>query len=101
MTIAAEAYVLETPKTPLVRRPLQVPDPGPTEAIVEVIACGLCHTDLGYADGSVPTKKGTPIVLGHEAVGRVVWSDRGGHSVIVTAVQFGDCGSDFLFRPQR
>jgi 6-hydroxycyclohex-1-ene-1-carbonyl-CoA dehydrogenase len=97
MTIAAEAYVLETPKTPLVRRPLQVPDPGPTEAIVEVIACGLCHTDLGYADGSVPTKKGTPIVLGHEAVGRVVAAGKDyeslvGSTVLVPAVlPCGEC----------
>jgi 6-hydroxycyclohex-1-ene-1-carbonyl-CoA dehydrogenase len=97
MTVTAEAYVLETPKTPLVRRPLQIPDPGPTEAIVEVIGCGLCHTDLGYADGSVPTKKGTPIVLGHEAVGRVVAAGKNfeslvGNTVLVPAVlPCGEC----------
>jgi 6-hydroxycyclohex-1-ene-1-carbonyl-CoA dehydrogenase len=97
MTVTAEAYVLETPKTPLVRRPLQVAAPGPTEAIVEVIACGLCHTDLGYADGSVPTKKGTPIVLGHEAVGRVVAAGKSfeslvGSTVLVPAVlPCGEC----------
>lgn len=97
MTITAEAYVLESPKTALVRRPLQIPAPGPTEAIVEVIACGLCHTDLGYADGSVPTKKGTPIVLGHEAVGRVVaaggdYESLVGGTVLVPAVlPCGDC----------
>jgi 6-hydroxycyclohex-1-ene-1-carbonyl-CoA dehydrogenase len=97
MPVTAEAYVLETPKTPLVRRPLQIPDPGPTEAIVEVIACGLCHTDLGYADGSVPTKKGTPIVLGHEAVGRVVETGKYfesllGCTVLVPAVlPCGEC----------
>jgi 6-hydroxycyclohex-1-ene-1-carbonyl-CoA dehydrogenase len=97
MPVTAEAYVLETPKTPLVRRSLQVPAPGPTEAIVEVIACGLCHTDLGYADGSVPTKKGTPIVLGHEAVGRVVEAGKNyesliGSTVLVPAVlPCGEC----------
>ncbi|MDM7994206.1 MAG: 6-hydroxycyclohex-1-ene-1-carbonyl-CoA dehydrogenase [Acidobacteriota bacterium] len=97
MTVTAEAYVLESPKTSLVRRPLQIPDPGPTEAIVEVIACGLCHTDLGYADGSVPTKKGTPIVLGHEGVGRVVeagkeYASLVGSTVLVPAVlPCGDC----------
>jgi 6-hydroxycyclohex-1-ene-1-carbonyl-CoA dehydrogenase len=97
MPITAAAYVLETPKTPLVHRPLQVPAPGPTEAIVEVIACGLCHTDLGYADGSVPTKKGTPIVLGHEAVGRVVEAGKNfeslvGSTVLVPAVlPCGEC----------
>ncbi len=97
MTITAEAYVLETPKTALVRRPLQIPAPGAAEAIVEVIACGLCHTDLGYADGSVPTKKGTPIVLGHEAVGRVIAAGKDyesliGSTVLVPAVlPCGEC----------
>ena len=97
MTVTAEAYVLEAPKAPLVRRSLQIPAPGPTEAIVEVIACGLCHTDLGYADGSVPTKKGIPIVLGHEAVGRVVEAGKNfeslvGSTVLVPAVlPCGEC----------
>ncbi len=97
MTLTAQAYVLETPKTPLVRKPLEIPDPGPTEAIVEVNACGFCHTDLGYADGSVPTKKGTPIVLGHEATGRVVVAGKDyesliGSNVLVPAVlPCGEC----------
>lgn len=97
MTVNAEAYVLELAKTPLIRRSLQIPAPGPTEAVVEVIACGLCHTDLGYADGSVPTKKGIPIVLGHEAVGRVVEAGADykalvGSNVLVPAVlPCGEC----------
>jgi 6-hydroxycyclohex-1-ene-1-carbonyl-CoA dehydrogenase len=97
MTIAAEAYVLEAAKAPLIRRTIQIPDPGPKEAIVEVIACGLCHTDLGYADGSVPTKKGIPIILGHEAVGRVIaagsdYKSLIGNTVLVPAVlPCGDC----------
>ncbi len=97
MTVTAEAYVLEAPKAPLVRRPLQIPAPGPAEAVVEVIACGLCHTDLGYADGSVPTKKGIPIVLGHEGVGRVVEAGKDyeslvGSTVLVPAVlPCGEC----------
>jgi 6-hydroxycyclohex-1-ene-1-carbonyl-CoA dehydrogenase len=97
MTVAAEAYVLEAAKTPLVRRTIQIPDPGPKEVIVEVIACGLCHTDLGYADGSVPTKKGIPLILGHEAVGRVIAAGSDyrsllGNTVLVPAVlPCGDC----------
>ncbi|HTY64765.1 MAG TPA: 6-hydroxycyclohex-1-ene-1-carbonyl-CoA dehydrogenase [Acidobacteriota bacterium] len=97
MTVTAEAYVLESPKAPLVRRPLQIPAPGPAEAIVEVIACGLCHTDLGYADGSVPTKKGIPIVLGHEAVGRVVEAGDdfkslvGGNVLVPAVLPCGEC----------
>lgn len=91
MTVTAHAYVLESPKTPLVPRTVNVPDPGPTEAVVEVLACGLCHTDLGYADGSVPTRKPLPIVLGHEAVGTVIaagndFGELVGSAVLVPAV---------------
>jgi 6-hydroxycyclohex-1-ene-1-carbonyl-CoA dehydrogenase len=66
------AYVLAQPGKPLEARRKTFADPGPGEALVEVIGCGLCHTDLGYARGEVPTRKPPPLTLGHEAVGRVV-----------------------------
>jgi 6-hydroxycyclohex-1-ene-1-carbonyl-CoA dehydrogenase len=97
MTVTAQAYFLEAANAPLVRKSLEISDPGPTEAIVEVIACGLCHTDLGYANGSVPTKKGIPLVLGHEGVGRVVAAGKQyesliGSTVLVPAVlPCGEC----------
>jgi 6-hydroxycyclohex-1-ene-1-carbonyl-CoA dehydrogenase len=97
MTVTAQAYILEAANAPLVRKPLEIPDPGQAEAIVEVIACGLCHTDLGYANGSVPTKKGIPLVLGHEGVGRVVAAGKDfeslvGSNVLVPAVlPCGEC----------
>ncbi|MGY5893473.1 alcohol dehydrogenase catalytic domain-containing protein, partial [Blastococcus deserti] len=30
-----------------------VPDPGPGEAVVDVQACGVCHTDLHYREGGI------------------------------------------------
>ncbi|HOZ60252.1 MAG TPA: alcohol dehydrogenase catalytic domain-containing protein, partial [Nakamurella multipartita] len=30
-----------------------VPDPGPGEALVDVQACGVCHTDLHYKLGGI------------------------------------------------
>ena len=30
-----------------------VPDPGPGEALVDVRACGVCHTDLHYRQGGI------------------------------------------------
>lgn len=30
-----------------------VPDPGPGEAVVDVTACGVCHTDLTYREGGI------------------------------------------------
>ncbi len=46
-----------------------VPDPGPGEAVVEVQACGVCHTDLHYREGGINDE--FPFLLGHEAAGTV------------------------------
>src|SRR3982751_5122083 len=46
-----------------------VPDPGPGEAVVQVQACGGCHTDLHYRDGGI--NDDFPFLLGHEAAGVV------------------------------
>jgi len=48
---------------------VQVPDPGPGEALVRVQACGVCHTDLHYREGAINDE--FPFLLGHEASGRV------------------------------
>ncbi|MCB0896131.1 MAG: alcohol dehydrogenase catalytic domain-containing protein, partial [Nocardioidaceae bacterium] len=32
---------------------INVPDPGPGEALVQVQACGVCHTDLHYREGGI------------------------------------------------
>src|SRR5215217_1574607 len=47
-----------------------IPDPGPGEVVVDVIACGVCHTDLTYRDGGINDE--FPFLLGHEAAGIVV-----------------------------
>jgi S-(hydroxymethyl)mycothiol dehydrogenase len=46
-----------------------IPDPGPREVVVDVIACGVCHTDLTYRDGGINDE--FPFLLGHEAAGTV------------------------------
>jgi len=48
---------------------VQVPDPGPGEALVRVQACGVCHTDLHYREGGIGGD--FPYLLGHEASGVV------------------------------
>jgi S-(hydroxymethyl)mycothiol dehydrogenase len=48
---------------------IRVPDPGPGEALVAVLACGVCHTDLHYREGGIGTD--FPYLLGHEASGVV------------------------------
>ncbi|MGH9055842.1 MAG: S-(hydroxymethyl)mycothiol dehydrogenase [Acidimicrobiales bacterium] len=46
-----------------------VPDPGAGEVVVDVRACGVCHTDLHYRDGAIGDD--FPYLLGHEAAGTV------------------------------
>jgi S-(hydroxymethyl)mycothiol dehydrogenase len=46
-----------------------IPDPGPGEVVVKIIACGVCHTDLTYRDGGI--NNDYPFLLGHEASGTV------------------------------
>jgi len=60
-----------------------VPDPGPGEALVQVQACGVCHTDLHYREGGINDE--FPFLLGHEAAGVVEAVGQG-----VTHVQPGD-----------
>jgi len=48
---------------------INVPDPGPGEAVVNVQACGVCHTDLHYREGGI--NDDFPFLLGHEAAGIV------------------------------
>jgi S-(hydroxymethyl)mycothiol dehydrogenase len=48
---------------------INIPDPGPGEAVVQVQACGVCHTDLHYREGGINDE--FPFLLGHEAAGIV------------------------------
>src|SRR5690242_15050992 len=52
----------------LEHRPL--PAMGPTDVVVDVVACGVCATDLHLLDGSIALYP-PPKVLGHEIAGTV------------------------------
>ncbi len=51
------------------------PRPGPRQLLIEVLACGVCRTDLHLIDGELPDIH-YPVVPGHEIVGRVVGCGR-------------------------
>ncbi len=73
MTVVPEsmrAMVLERAGAPLVPREIPVPEPGPAELLVRVLACGVCRTDLHIVDGDL-AKPALPLVPGHEIVGVV------------------------------
>ena len=66
------AAVVEKFREPLVMRELPVPTPGPGQALVEIMASGVCHTDLHAADGDWPVKPNLPFTPGHEGAGIAV-----------------------------
>ena len=57
---------------PLTIEEVTVPEPGPGEVLVKVVASGVCHTDLHAIDGDWPVKPSLPLIPGHEGVGHVV-----------------------------
>jgi len=69
MTTTVDGVIAETKGGPVSIRPVVVPDPGPGEVVVAVRACGVCHTDLHYREGSI--NDDFPFLLGHEAAGVV------------------------------
>jgi len=72
MANTMKAAVVREFGAPLAIEERPVPIPGPGELLVEVMACGVCHTDLHAAEGDWPVKPAPPFVPGHEAAGRVV-----------------------------
>lgn len=69
--LTIQAMVLEYPHTPLALRTLPVPTAGPGQVPAEVIACGVCRTDLHIADAELRQPK-LPLVPGHEIVTMVM-----------------------------
>jgi S-(hydroxymethyl)mycothiol dehydrogenase len=63
------AVIAAAVKAPVTIETITVPDPGPGEALVRVLACGVCHTDLHYREGGI--NDDFPFLLGHEASGVV------------------------------
>jgi len=68
MQLAAPAPAAEAPLR-LVELP--VPEPGPGQVLLRVLACGVCRTDLHILEGELPPHR-SPVVPGHQIVGEVV-----------------------------
>jgi S-(hydroxymethyl)glutathione dehydrogenase / alcohol dehydrogenase len=64
-----KAAVLIAPGSPLEIETLSISKPGPHEVLIRTAACGLCHSDLHFIEGSYPHP--LPAVPGHEAAGIV------------------------------
>lgn len=55
---------------PLEDREVRIPEIGPSDVLVCVGACGICHSDAHYRAG-LSQFESLPITLGHEVAGRV------------------------------
>jgi uncharacterized zinc-type alcohol dehydrogenase-like protein len=69
--LKAQAYAAYSATTPLSPFSFERRDPGPRDVQIEILYCGVCHSDLHTVRNEWP---GTvyPMVPGHEIVGRVV-----------------------------
>src|ERR1700682_5677848 len=87
-----KAAILREFRSPLTLEVVDRPEPAAGEILMEVEACGVCHSDLHVAEGDWTQFAGIvkkPLILGHEIVGRVV--ERGGAvSSIEGSIQVGD-----------
>jgi S-(hydroxymethyl)mycothiol dehydrogenase len=69
MPTEVQGVIARSKGAPVEVTTIVVPDPGPGEALVDVKACGVCHTDLHYREGGI--NDDFPFLLGHEAAGVV------------------------------
>ncbi len=69
-----QAMLLRQPRpiddSPLETVELPRPVPGPNGVLLQVRACGICHTDLHTVEGDIPLPK-LPVIPGHQIVGVV------------------------------
>jgi D-arabinose 1-dehydrogenase-like Zn-dependent alcohol dehydrogenase len=92
-----QALRVAEPNGPWNLEEVEIPEPGPTQALVKIKACGVCGTDIWMATGKLAFSP-FPLSLGHEGVGEVVKVGSGvtsrkvGDRVGVCVVQKG-CGT--------
>lgn len=65
-----EAYAAQSSDSPLRPYPIERRPPGPRDVAIDILYCGVCHSDLHTARGEWPGVR-YPCVPGHEIVGRV------------------------------
>ena len=58
-------------RPPLVQDRIETPSPGRGEVLLQVRACGVCHTEIDEIEGRAPPPR-LPMTPGHQVVGTVV-----------------------------
>ncbi|WP_404712134.1 NAD(P)-dependent alcohol dehydrogenase [Sphingomonas sp. MMS24-J13] len=65
-----KAFAAQTPQSPLAETVIERREPGPKDVLIDILYCGVCHSDLHTARGEWEGIR-FPSVPGHEIVGRV------------------------------
>jgi len=68
--LPSKGYAAQSATTPLAPFAFERRDPGPADVQIDIIYCGVCHSDLHTARSEWPGTR-YPCVPGHEIVGRV------------------------------
>lgn len=68
---AVKAYAAEKAKAPLAPTVIERREPGPKDVAIEILYCGVCHSDVHQAREEWGHAK-FPMVPGHEIVGKVI-----------------------------
>lgn len=87
-----EAAVLRSPDRPYAVEPVELPEPGPGQVLVEISGTGFCHTDVLPRTPGFLAKP--PLIGGHEGAGVVTAAGPGAPVAVGTAVllSFDSCG---------
>src|SRR5687768_18586007 len=70
MTSTARSYAASSAESPMAPFSFERRDPGPKDVAIDILYCGVCHSDLHTARGEWPGTQ-YPCVPGHEIVGKV------------------------------
>lgn len=70
MSLPTSAYAGHSATTPLVPFDIERREPGPADVLIEILYCGVCHTDIHFVRNEWHNAV-YPMVPGHEIVGRV------------------------------
>lgn len=71
MSQTMKAAVLHAAGEPLRIEQVAIPQPGPGQVLIRVVACGVCHSDLHAVDGDWSALPRLPLIPGHEVTGYV------------------------------
>ncbi len=85
MSKMMKAAIVKEFQSPLSIEEIPIPEPKAGQIQVQIVASGVCHTDLHAAEGDWPVKPKLPFIPGHEGVGFVSAVGAG-----VTYVKEGD-----------